>query len=54
MDELAENHTVSEEKYEVVRTSIRGQGRVAAWDHFELIEPRDALLPEGLHAGHWR
>ena len=52
MDQLAEDDTVPEEEGEIVRSSRGGQGWVSCWDHFELIQPGDTLLPERVHGGH--
>ena len=49
MDELAEDDPVTQEQCEVMRASSGGEGGVAARDDFELVEPRDALLPQRVH-----
>ena len=49
MNELAEDDPIPKEVEEIVRSGTRGEGGVARVDHFELVEPRDALLPQRLH-----
>ena len=49
MDELTEDDAIPEELDEIVRTGTRGEGGMALGDHFELVEPRDTLLPQRLH-----
>ena len=49
VDELTEDDAIPEELDEIVRTGTRGEGGMALGDHFELVEPRDALLPQRLH-----
>ena len=53
VDELTEDDPVTQEQCEVMRASSGGEGGVAGRDDFELVEPRDALLPQRVHAGHW-
>ena len=49
MDELAEDDSIPKELDEIVRSGTGGEGGMALGDDFELVEPRDALLPQRLH-----
>ena len=49
VDQLAEDDSIPKELEEIVRSGTGGEGGMALGDHFELVEPRDALLPQWLH-----
>ena len=49
VNQLAEDDSISKEVEEIVRSGTWGEGGMARMDHFELVEPRDALLPQRLH-----
>ena len=53
MDQLAEDDTISEEEDEIMRPGSRCKDRVASGDHLKLVEPGQALLPQGVHGGRW-
>ena len=49
MNQLAEDDSISKKVEEIVRSGTGCEGGMARMDHFELVEPRDALLPQRLH-----
>ena len=49
MNQLAEDDSISEEKDQVMGSNTRPKDRVATGDHLKLVQPGQALLPEGVH-----
>ena len=49
VNQLAEDDSISKKVEEIVRSGTWCEGGMARMDHFELVEPRDALLPQRLH-----
>ena len=51
MDQLTEDDTISKEEDEIVRACSRCKDRVSPGDHLKLVQPGQALLPQGVHGG---
>ena len=49
VDQLTEDDSIPEELEEIVRSGTGCEGGMGRGDQFELVEPRDALLPQRLH-----